>query len=90
MSVGPPLYWSTLAQLHDRYPLLGMALMHHRTIRGTPMSFKGRPFQVEQYADFPRIEGADIVKAVQTGQSEMFTIFGFWGHRLAWPDLSRT
>lgn len=46
------------------------------------MSFKKRPYQIEMYADFPRIEGADICKAVQTGQSEMFSVFGI--HDAGW------
>lgn len=77
-----PLLQTTMANLREQFPLLGMALLHHKTIRGAPMSFLDRPFQIEQYADFPKIPGADICKAVQTGQSEMFTIFGL--HDAGW------
>lgn len=77
-----PLLDSTVWQIQQRHPLLGMALLHHRTIRGAPMSFLHRPFQIEMFGEFGKIDGADICKAVQTGQSEMFTIFGL--HDAGW------
>jgi hypothetical protein len=81
MSILPQL-GQTQGEILRRWPLLGHALLHHRTIRGDPMDFTTRPFQVEMYADFNRIEGADIVKAVQTGQSEMFTVLSL--HQAGW------
>lgn len=80
--IPPQAYNETMAGLMRKYPLLGNAILVHRTIRGQAMSFKERPYQVEQYADFPKIEGADIVKAVQTGQSEMFIVMGL--HDAGW------
>ena len=66
---------------HD-YPLIGSALLRHRSTRGRPMSFRWRPFLVELYADLahggkvgPRDGvpgGADIVSAPQTGKSDLF------------------
>lgn len=76
---------------HD-YPLLGSALMRHRSTRGRPLSFRTRPFLVELYADFahggkvgPRDGspgGADIVSAPQTGKSDLFVQMAF--HEAGW------
>jgi hypothetical protein len=64
-------YGHVVADLAERYPILGIALLHHRNFRGGPISFKEWPYLVELYKDFDRIEGADVVKAVQTGFSEL-------------------
>ena len=57
--------------LADRYPLLGLALRHHRTTRGQPLSFHDKPYLVELYTDSHRVEGWDAMKAVQVGWSEL-------------------
>ena len=54
-----------------QYPLLGMALLHHRTTRGGPLKFEDKPYLIELYKDFPKIDGADGMKAVQVGWSEL-------------------
>lgn len=72
----------TMARTAHDHPLLGGALLRHRSTRGQPMSFRLRPFLVELYADLahggrvgPRRGspgGADIVSAPQTGKSDLF------------------
>ena len=51
--------------------MLGLGLMHHRTTRGGPLTFKDKPYLIELYKDFPNIDGADGMKAVQVGWSEL-------------------
>ena len=65
-------YRSLLTTVAHKYPLIGQAMIHHRNTRGQPMSFKNMPFLVQLYRDLPKLEGADICKAVQTGLSELF------------------
>lgn len=78
MSSVPPLpYAATLGALADAHPLLGLALLHHRTTRGGPLSFGAMPYLVEPYRDLPRLDGADAVKAVQTGWTDMLVQFAF-------------
>jgi hypothetical protein len=60
--------WATIG---EDYPLIGQAVRLHRNTRRGPMSFLANPSLVEMYADFPRIDGADVCKAVQTGVSEL-------------------
>lgn len=67
-----PLHDQTLARLAATYPVVGLAMLHHRSQRGDAMSFSDRPALVEMYADFPKIEGADVVKAPQLGLTEFF------------------
>ena len=62
-----PLY----AAIEERYPLLGIAMSHHRTTRGEPLSFADKPYLVELYCDAPKIDGFDAMKAVQVGWSEL-------------------
>lgn len=69
--VTPGPYDAILAQLAGDHPILGIAMMHHRNFRGGPISFRDWPYLVELYTDFDKIEGADVVKAVQTGFSEL-------------------
>ncbi len=57
--------------LSTEYPLLGIAMRHHRTTRGEPLSFKDKPYLVELYCDAPRIDGFDAMKCVQVGWSEL-------------------
>jgi hypothetical protein len=57
--------------LADSYPLMGIALRHHRTTRGQPLTFHDKPYLVELYCDAPKIEGFDAMKAVQVGWSEL-------------------
>lgn len=65
-------YHSLMAQVVNRYPLFHLALTTHQNTRGKPMSFKDKPYLVELYTDLPKLPGADIRKAVQTGLSELF------------------
>lgn len=64
-------YHSILSELTNRYPLIGVAMVHHQNTRGQPMSFKDFPYLPSLYDQLPE-EGADIQKAVQTGLSEAF------------------
>ena len=57
--------------LSNQYPLLGIALKHHRSTRGDPMSFHDKPYLIELYCDSPHIDGFDAMKAVQVGWSEL-------------------
>jgi len=52
--------------------LIDLARYHHRTTRGQPLSFRDRPYLIEPYADFPGLTEASVVKAPQTGWSELF------------------
>ncbi len=60
-----------VSALSSQYPLLGLALKHHRTTRGQPLTFKDKPYLIELYCDAPRIDGFDAMKAVQVGWSEL-------------------
>ena len=62
--------WATIG---EDYPLIGQAVRVHRNTRRGPMSFTANPSLIEMYADFPRIDGADVCKAVQTGVTELVT-----------------
>ena len=61
--------------LAAEYPLLGIGRTVHRNTRGKPLSFQTMPFLIELFRDFPKIDGADAVKAVQTGWSELMVAF---------------
>lgn len=63
------------ARLAAEFPLLGIGRSIHRTTRGGPLSFGAMPYLVELWRDFPKIDGADAVKAVQTGWSELMVAF---------------
>lgn len=65
-------YKSIITETSAQYPLIGQALLHHRNTRSQPMSFKDMPYLSQLYAELPKMEGADIRKAVQTGLSELF------------------
>ena len=65
-------YRSLLAEVNTRFPMIGLAMVHHKNTRGMPMSFKKMPYLVPLYDELPKMEGADIRKAVQTGLSELF------------------
>ena len=73
--------------LSDQYPLLGLALKHHKTTRMQPLSFKDKPYLIELYCDAPRIEGFDAMKAVQVGWSELLVQLVLeragWANRIA-------
>ena len=58
-------------ELGQRYPLLGIALQHHKSTRGQPLTFKDKPYLIELYCDAPKIDGFDAMKAVQVGWSEL-------------------
>ena len=57
--------------LGEKYPVLGLALTHHRTTRNQPLSFHDKPYLIELYCDAHKIEGFDAMKAVQVGWSEL-------------------
>ena len=76
-----------LSSVAAEHPLLALALRSHRNTRGDPLSFRDKPYLVELYRDFPKIEGADIRKAVQTGVSELLLLLllerAGWAGRIA-------
>ena len=57
--------------IENQFPLLGIALNHHRTTRNQPLSFADKPYLIELYCDAPKIDGFDAMKAVQVGWSEL-------------------
>lgn len=67
-------YYSLLKTLKREAPLLYMAISDHRNLRGSPMSFGTMPYLVPLYQTFPDLDGADVISAVQTGKSELFTL----------------
>lgn len=77
MSGTVPLLDQTLAGVTSQWPLIGHALVRHRTQRGEPLSFRERPYLVEMYVDAPRI-GFDAVKAPQLGLTELFLQLALW------------
>lgn len=72
--------------LSEQYPLLGIALRHHRSTRGDPLTFKDKPYLIELYCDAPRIDGFDAMKCVQVGWSELLVQLALeragWGGRI--------
>ena len=73
--------------LGEQYPLLGIAMKHHRTTRGKALSFHDKPYLIELYCDAPKIEGFDAMKAVQVGWSELLIQLALersgWAGRIA-------
>lgn len=67
-------YYALMKTLRREAPLLHMALVEHRNRRGSPMSYGTMPYLPPLYRDFPGLEGADIMSAVQTGKSELFIL----------------
>lgn len=63
-------YRSMMATLSNEHPLLGIALVHHRNMRGQPMSFADKPYLLQPYMDGPKLDEWVVRKAVQTGWSE--------------------
>ncbi len=63
-------YRSLLMSLTKTYPMLEIAMVHHRNTRGEPIGFADKPYLVELYADAPKLENWVIRKCVQTGFSE--------------------
>ena len=50
-----------VADLSQRYPLVGMALLHHENFGGGPISFKDWPYLVELYTSFDRIHFVSVL-----------------------------
>lgn len=65
-------YLGQMAALTQRYPLIGQAMRYHVTTRGRPLTFSDTPFIVEPMRDFLGIDGADVMKGVQTRWTELF------------------
>lgn len=84
----PPPYAGLDARLAAEFPLLGLGRSVHRNTRGRPLSFAAMPYLVELWRDFPSLEGADAVKAVQTGWSELMV--AFTQERSGWAARSVT
>ena len=84
---GSDQYRFVLSQLAHDYPLFNLALNCHRNTRGQPLSFADKPYLVEMYTELPKLDGADIRKAVQTGLSELFIQLMFersgWAGRIS-------
>jgi len=74
MNSTPTPHGKIVASLADQYPLLGLALQHHRTQRGA-LSFADRPYLIEIYRDLPTLDEMAARKAVQTGWSEALIQF---------------
>lgn len=66
------LHAATCDTLHRRYPLLGLARVHHTNKRAQPMSFADKPYLIPLYAMMNTLQDAAFCKAVQTGISEAF------------------
>lgn len=65
-------YKGLIAGVAHEFPLVGQALLYHKNTRGQPMEYKDMPYLAPLYAELPKLKGADIKKAVQTGLSELF------------------
>ena len=63
-------YRGLLGAFTKQYPMMEIAMVHHRNTRGQPISFAERPYLVELYADAPKMENWVVRKCVQTGFSE--------------------
>lgn len=73
---------SQASRVIDAYPMLNIARTHHYSVRGQPMRFSDRLFLAELYRDFPKINGADVQSAVQTGKTECIIILAL--ERAGW------
>lgn len=60
------------AFVREQWPILWLAKHVHRTNRGLPITFREKPYLVELYQDFDKIDGADFRKCVQVGITELF------------------
>lgn len=67
-------YHSTMATVQNEAPLLAMAMIEHRNLRGAPMSFASMPYLPPLYARVVDSPGIDIISGVQTGKSELFLL----------------
>ena len=87
MSTAASATSSVVDALSSEYPLLGIALRHHRTTRGHSLTFHDKPYLIELYCDAPEIDGFDAMKAVQVGWSELLVQLilerAGWGGRIA-------
>lgn len=64
-------YRSTLHQLSAEYPLIRMALLHHRSKRGGPLMYRDKPSLIELLIDQPSLDEVVICKCVQNGVTEI-------------------
>jgi hypothetical protein len=63
-------YRGLLGTLVKEYPMLEIAMVHHRNTRGEPIGFADKPYLIELYSDVTKMENWVIRKCVQTGFSE--------------------
>lgn len=67
-------YHALMASVRREAPLLAMAMVEHRNLRGQPMSFGDMPYLAPLYERIPKTTGVDIISGVQTGKSELFIL----------------
>lgn len=72
------LHKATCRAVHEEHPLLGLARIGHRNLRGLPMMFSHNPSLIDLYVKLgaikdgrPKYAGGYVCKAVQTGVSEL-------------------
>lgn len=72
------LHKSTCRAVHEEFPLLGLARIGHRNLRGLPIIFSHNPSLIDLYVKLgnvkdgkPKYAGGYVCKAVQTGVSEL-------------------
>jgi hypothetical protein len=79
-------YRGLLAEIVKGNPVLEIGVVHHRNLRGEPISFKDMPYLVELYTDATKMENWVIRKCVQTGFSEWGIQFALqragWSNRI--------
>jgi len=66
---------STLTQIEKKWPRLYLAMVHHRTTNGEPMTFKDKPWLVDLYKD--EAHKITVVKASQIHVTEHFLVTMF-------------
>lgn len=71
------------AAVHDQAPLLRLARESHQSRRGSPVLFADKPSLPALYEALPKLEGADVRKAGQTGLTELLIQLMIYeaGHR---------
>ena len=70
-------YRERLQAVASTYPLIAHTLLVHKTIRRQALTLSDAPYLVEPLKDFTSIEGADMMKSVQTRWTELLLQFAF-------------
>jgi hypothetical protein len=58
----------------QKYPALGLALLHHRNTRNEPMVFQGSEYLMSLYRDIQKYHRLVLEKSTQSGVSEMLIL----------------